>query len=224
MTIYDFLKRRNIHIKNKVLMEIAFTHSSYVNEHKGRLKDNERLEFVGDAVLQIYSADLLFRQDPPLSEGKMTTFRASLVCEKALAEYVLEYHLNDYLKLGLGEEKNGGRTRPSIMADMFEAFIGALYLDQGYDVAKGLLDEIIPHHLDDYRNDIDYKTTLQEYIQMDSRKSLEYELLSSEGPSNNPTFEVAVKVDDIILGIGKASSKKEAQKLAAKDALDKLAL
>lgn len=224
MTIYDFLKERKIHINNKSLIEIAFTHSSYVNEHKGHLQDNERLEFMGDAVLQIYSADLLFRHEPTLPEGRMTTLRASLVCEKALAKYSREFGLNQFIKLGAGEEKNGGRNRDSIIADNFEAFIGAVYIDQGYEKAKLLLDEIIVHHVEELANEVDFKTKLQEYVQADSRKTIRYEVESSSGPSNAPTFVVVAVVDDIIMGRGSGPSKKEAEKRAAKDALDKLAI
>ncbi|MDY6062475.1 MAG: ribonuclease III [Erysipelotrichaceae bacterium] len=222
MTIYDFLAKRNILINNKPLMEEAFTHSSFANEHRSKLKHNERLEFMGDAVLQIYSSKRIFKLEPPLPEGNMTTLRANLVNEKALAKYVRKFQLNKYLKLGAGEEKTGGRNRDSVIADMFEAFIGALFLDQGYLVTEKLLDEIMGDEITISNDIVDYKTKLQEYVQADKRSDIEYQLLSSRGPSNSPIFEMAVKVDGILLGIGSASSKKEAQKLAAKNALEKL--
>lgn len=223
MSIYEFLKKRNIYIKNKKLLQEAFTHSSFVNEHKGNFENNERLEFMGDAVLQIYTSNKIFNLKPALAEGKMTTLRANLVNEKALASYVREFKLNDYLKLGAGEEKNGGRDRDSIIADMFEAFIGAIYLDQGYEKTAQLLDVIMGDKITAENDVIDYKTKLQEYVQSDKRSNIEYVLLSSKGPSNEPIFEVAVKIDGIIFGKGLASSKKQAQKLAAKDALSKMA-
>lgn len=222
MTIYDFLAKRNILINNKPLMEEAFTHSSFANEHRSKLKHNERLEFMGNAVLQIYSSKRIFKLEPPLPEGNMTTLRANLVNEKALAKYVRKFQLNKYLKLGAGEEKTGGRNRDSVIADMFEAFIGALFLDQGYLVTEKLLDEIMGDEITISNDIVDYKTKLQEYVQADKRSDIEYQLLSSRGPSNSPIFEMAVKVDGILLGIGSASSKKEAQKLAAKNALEKL--
>lgn len=222
MTIYDFLAKRNILINNKPLMEEAFTHSSFANEHRSKLKHNERLEFMGDAVLQIYSSKRIFKLEPPLPEGNMTTLRANLVNEKALAKYVRKFQLNKYLKLGAGEEKTGGRNRDSVIADMFEAFIGALFLDQGYLITEKLLDEIMGDEITISNDIVDYKTKLQEYVQADKRSDIEYQLLSSRGPSNSPIFEMAVKVDGILLGIGSASSKKEAQKLAAKNALEKL--
>ena len=224
MTIFSFLDEHEIPYNNKDLIDQAFTHSSFVNEHKNGLGDNERLEFVGDAVLQIYSAERLFSIDPLLPEGLMSTRRSNLVSEKALAAVVREYHLNDFLKLGIGEETTGGRNRDSIIADMFEAFIGAVYLDQGQKIAYKLLDELMSEHIAQIdEHTFDYKTKLQEYVQADSRKSIVYETISIEGPNNNPQFEVAVKIDGLTYGYGKASSKKQAQKNAAKDALEKLA-
>lgn len=223
MEIYDFLKEHGIEYHNKKLIDQAFTHSSYVNEHRGGLHDNERLEFMGDAVLQIYSAKKLFEINPPLKEGQMTTRRANLVCEKMLAKIVREFKLNAYLKLGVGEEKTGGRDRDSIIADMFEAFIGAIYIDTDINNVFKLLDIVMAHHIYDSQ-ETDYKTKLQEFIQADSRRTLDYEVVSSEGPSNNPEFTVVVKVDGLVYGKGKGSSKKEAQKNAAKDALERMAL
>lgn len=224
MTIYDFLDKHNIPYKNKDLIEQAFTHSSYVNEHKVSLGDNERLEFMGDAVLQIYSADRLYKIKPELKEGLMSTRRSNLVSEKALAEIVREFKLNDYLLLGIGEEKSGGRNRDSVISDMFEAFIGAIYLDSGFDVACKLLDDLMAKHISSIdESTFDYKTKLQELVQADSRKSIVYETVSESGPSNRPEFTVDVKVDGLLFGRGKGPSKKEAQKMAAKDALNKLA-
>ena len=224
MDIFDFLESYGIECADRQLIEQAFVHSSYVNEHKDTRGDNERLEFMGDAVLQIYSAERLYRIDPPLPEGLMSTRRSNLVSEKALAAIVRENGLNRFLKLGAGEEKGGGRDRDSIIADMFEAFIGAVYLDQGIETVYRLLDDLMIEHIREVdESTYDYKTRLQEYVQADSRKSIVYETLSVRGPSNNPEFQVAVKIDGLIYGHGTASSKKQAQKNAAKDALEKLA-
>ena len=224
MNIFEFLDSYHIPYKNKDLINQAFIHSSYVNEHKTATGDNERLEFMGDAVLQVYSAERLYNIDPPLPEGLMSTRRSNLVSEKALAAIVRECGLNEFLKLGIGEEKTGGRNRDSIIADMFEAFIGAVYLDQGQAVAYRLLDDLMAEHIKEVDEHMfDYKTKLQEYVQADSRKSIIYETVSVAGPNNNPEFTVAVKIDGLIYGYGKASSKKQAQKNAAKDALEKLA-
>ena len=225
MKIIEWLKTIGITCENEELIEQAFIHSSYANEHQSR-HDNERLEFMGDAVLQLWSSTQIYPLNPPLSEGEMTRLRSSLVCEKALAGYGRALNLNQFLKLGAGEEKTGGRNKDAIIADMFEAFLGALYLDQGYDAADRFLhlamDPYIVHPAD---SEVfkDYKTKLQEYVQADSRKSIVYETISVAGPNNNPEFEVAVKIDGLVYGTGKASSKKQAQKNAAKSALEKLA-
>ena len=224
MSVYDFLQKHDIPFRNKKLIDQAFVHSSYVNEHREVTGNNERLEFMGDAVLQVYSADRLYRIEPELPEGLMSTRRSNLVSEKALAQIVRENGLNEYLLLGAGEEKTGGRDRDSIIADMFEAFIGAIYLDLGIDVAFELLDDLMHKHIEEIdESTFDYKTKLQEFVQADSRKSIVYETVSATGPNNNPRFEVVVKIDGLTYGKGVASSKKQAQKNAAKDALEKLA-
>ena len=223
MSIFDFLDQHDIPYTNKELIMQAFVHSSYSNEHNVP-GNNERLEFMGDAVLQVYSAERLYKIDPPLPEGLMSTRRSNLVSEKALAEIVRENDLNSFLLLGIGEEKTGGRNRDSVISDMFEAFIGAIYLDQGLNTVYKLLDELMISHIEATdESTFDYKTRLQEYVQADSRKSIVYETLEIKGPSNNPVFTVAVKIDGLTYGIGNASSKKQAQKNAAKDALEKLA-
>ena len=179
---------------------------------------------MGDAVLQVYSAERLFKIEPPLPEGLMSTRRSNLVSEKALAQIVRENELNQFLKLGVGEEKTGGRDRDSLISDMFEAFIGAVYLDQGQKAAYKLLDQLMIEHIREIdEKTFNYKTRLQEYVQADSRKSIVYETVSVVGPNNAPEFKVAVKIDGLIYGYGIASTKKQAQKNAAKDALQKLA-
>ena len=224
MSIFEYLAQHNITVNDEKLIHRAFVHSSYVNEHKLENGDNERLEFMGDAVLQVYSAQRLYEISPELKEGFMSTRRSNLVSEKALAQIVRENELNQYLLLGAGEEKTGGRNRESIMADMFEAFIGAIYLDQGFPVVYRFLDELMIKHIKEIdERTFDYKTRLQEYVQADSRKSIVYETLKMNGPSNSPEFEVAVKIDGLTYGIGHGTSKKEAQKNAAKDALEKMA-
>ena len=225
MSIFDFLDKNGIVYHDKTLIDQAFTHSSYVNEHKQyNSHDNERLEFMGDAVLQIYSAKCLYNINPPLKEGLMSTRRANLVCEKTLAEIAREFNLNDYLKLGQGEIKNKGRDKDSIIADMVEAFIGAIYLDTDINNSFKLLDLLYTDRFEMMdEKTFDYKTKLQEYVQADSRKSIEYELIYAQGPSNNPEFKMAVKIDGLIYGYGIGSNKKQAQKMAAKDALEKMA-
>ncbi len=223
MNYITWLNKRGIKIKNTALIEQSFMHSSYVNEHNGK-SDNERLEFMGDAVLQIWVSDKIFRIDPPLSEGEMTTFRAQLVCEKSLAEYAKKLGLNQFLLLGAGEEKTGGRDRDSIVSDMFEAFLGALYMDGGISQVEGILEEVITPHLNRPHQAIiiDYKTRLQEYVQADKRKTVTYEVINVKGPSNQPTFEIQVKMDAIVLGVGIGNSKKKAEQMAAKAAFEKM--
>lgn len=223
-TIYDWLDAKEIPYDNKELIEVALTHSSYVNEHKHAQCDNERLEFMGDAVLQIWTSKKLFLLKPPLDEGKMTTLRAQLVCEEALAAYNRKLGLAAYLKLGVGEEKTGGRNRDSILADMFEALLGAIYLDQGLAPINTLLEEVITPTIRSPKSErvIDYKTKLQEYVQSDSRKTVHYEVVNVTGPSNKPLFEVIVKLEDITLGKGTGYSKKRAEQQAAKDAFEKM--
>lgn len=202
--------------KEKLYIE-AFTHTSYSNEHD--CKDYERLEYLGDAVLELLMSEYLYKNTED-GEGEMTKLRSNYVCENALYEYSLRLNLNDELLLGHGEEESGGRTRKTIVADIFESFIGALFLDQGLDVVKKFLyDNIIPLIEKKEINFFDdYKSVLQELVQTD-RRNLEYEVINEEGPSHNKEFTIQVKINDIVYGVGKAHSKKEAEQLAAKDAL-----
>jgi ribonuclease-3 len=222
--LFEWMKQRDLPVHNRKLIERAFIHSSYVNEHKNTQFDNERLEFMGDAVLQFWISVKLYQLQPTLDEGQMTVYRASMVCEKALAKYGKELELNQFLKLGIGEEKNGGRQRDSIVADMMEAFLGALYLDSGLGSIQKILGSVIDFHSEAEINPIqvDYKTQLQEFVQADRRQSVRYEVLHVSGPSNLPEFEVAVKLDDITLGVGKGNSKKKAEQAAAQQAFEKL--
>ena len=223
MTVFEWLNKRNISITNKKMIKEAFTHSSYANEHHSKI-DNERLEFMGDAVLQLWSSNAIYPLD--LSEGEMTRLRAQLVCEKALANYAKELGLNEFLLLGVGEEKSGGREKDAIVADMFEAFLGALFLDQGMDSVNNILEEVITPRLKNPEEVdflTDYKTKLQEYVQADKRKTVYYELVSEKGPSNAPIFVVNAVVEKLIMGSGEGHSKKEAEQAAAKDALRKMA-
>lgn len=223
-TIFEWLKKKKINCNNKNLIIEAFTHSSYVNEHKQQTHDNERLEFMGDAVLQVWSSEKLFYIKPELDEGKMTTLRAQLVCEEALASYSRKLGLGRFLRLGIGEEKTGGRNRDSILADMFEAVLGALYLDQGMDAVNIILEEVLTPMISSPKSELvtDYKTRLQEYVQSDTRKNVRYELVKMSGPSNQPTFDVIVLLDEIVLGKGSGQSKKRAEQMAAKDAFEKM--
>lgn len=219
----ELFKKINIHPKNEKLYVTAFSHSSYANEHKVK-NDYERLEFLGDAVLDLVVADYLYSNKKE-NEGEMTKVRASYVCENALYEYSLSLGLNKYIKVGHGEEKEGGKYKKAIVADIFEALIGAIYLDLGYATArKTVLNIIIPYIEDpDITFFSDYKSALQEYVQT-TQQGLFYELINEEGPAHNKSFTVQVKIDNIVYGIGVSGSKKEAEQEAAKEALSKLAV
>ena len=212
------LEKYNIDITNS-LYEKAFTHSSYANENG--TEDYERLEFLGDKILDFIVSEYLYVNEN-LTEGEMTKLRASYVCENALNEYSKELGLDKLLKLGKGEESTGGRTKPSIIADLFEAFLAATYLMYGLDKVKEIVNDIVIPYVEGNHHEFlkDYKSILQEYVQTD-KKSTIYEVINEEGPANEKIFTVIVKVDDIVLGKGTASSKKEAEQLAAKDALNK---
>lgn len=216
-------KKLNIKPKELKLYNTAFSHSSYANEHKAK-NDYERLEFLGDAVLDLVVADYLYSNKKE-TEGEMTKVRASYVCENALYEYSISLGLNEYIKVGHGEEKEGGKYKKAIVADIFEALMGAIYLDLGYATVRNLILKIIVPYIED-PNIIffsDYKSSLQEYIQTE-QKNLHYELIKEEGPAHNKQFTVQVKIDDIVYGVGKSSSKKEAEQEAAKKALEKIAI
>ncbi len=216
-------KKLNIKPKDLKLYTTAFSHSSYANEHKAK-NDYERLEFLGDAVVDLAIADYLYSNKKE-KEGEMTKLRASYVCENALYEYSTSLGLNNYIKVGHGEEKEGGKYKKAIVADIFEALMGAIYLDLGYATARNIILKIIVPYIEDpniiFFND--YKSALQEYVQTE-QKNLHYELIKEEGPAHNKTFTVEVLLDDIVYGIGSSGSKKEAEQEAAKVALEKIAL
>lgn len=225
MKILDFLQKEKIPFQNIAIYKEAFTHASYANESHYIQKDYERLEFMGDAVLQLYVSEFLFQLFSDVPEGTLTTLRSKLVREESLARFSRELGLGELLYLGVGEEKSGGRERESVLANIFESFIGALYLDCGKEEVLKILDQTIFKHVNDldYDDITDYKTTLQELIQADQRRTVTYELLETSGPSNAPEFKVAVMMDEMCLGVGKGTSKKRAEQQAAKDALNKLA-
>ncbi len=214
MDIFEKLK-----IKSNELYEEAFTHSSYANENE--CNSYERLEYLGDAILDFVMSEYLYKKTDHV-EGVMTKLRAKYVCEEALYEYSIILKLNDHLRLGHGEEETGGRTRKAIVADIFESFIGALYLQEGLlKVQEFINDYIIPLIEQEAINfENDYKSQLQEFVQTDKR-SLEYQIIDETGPAHNKTFTVIVKIDNIIYGKGLAKTKKEAEQNAACDALKK---
>lgn len=209
------LEKMGIEIKNKELLETALTHSSYSNEHN--CDNYERLEYLGDAILESVTSEYLYL-NTDYSEGEMTKIRANYVCEKALATYSKKMGIDRYIRLGHGQINNLNDT---IIADVFEAVAAAVYLDQGYEVVKKYLQDIImPFIKEGWDFNTDYKTKLQEAVQT-NKKSLEYVLIREYGEAHDKTFEMAVKIDNIIYGKGIGKSKKEAEQNAALDALNK---
>ncbi len=205
--------------KNKDLMILALSHSSYVNELAVRNKQcNERIEFLGDAILEMVSSEYLYKTRPQDKEGVMSKQRAALVCEKALSTAARAISLGNYLLLGKGEAANGGSDRDSILADAFEAMIGALYLDGGYEVVKAF---VIKHVLESGNGGtfVDYKSRFQEIVQGKTSAKIVYELVGETGPEHDRKFEVVVSLNGVVLGKGVGHNKKSAEQNAAMEAI-----
>ena len=220
--IMKLLDKYNIKTNNKEIYDTAFSHSSYCNENNIK-EDYQRLEFLGDKVLDLIMSDYLYHQTS-FEEGKMTKIRSMYVCENALYEYALLLDFPEYVKVGKGEEQSGGKKRKAILADMFESFLGAVYLDQGYLKAKEIVYDVVIPFIQKTPEIffMDYKSKLQELVQTD-KKSVDYILVKEEGPSHDRTFTINVVVEGIVLGTGIAKTKKDAEQAAAKEALDKQA-
>ena len=216
------LDKYNIKTNNKEIYDTAFSHSSYCNENNIK-EDYQRLEFLGDKVLDLIISDYLYHQTN-FAEGKMTKIRSMYVCENALYEYALLLDFPLYVKVGKGEEQSGGKKRKAILADMFESFLGAVYLEQGYLKAKEIVYDVVIPFIQKTPEIffMDYKSKLQELVQTD-KKSVDYILVKEEGPSHDRTFTINVVVEGIVLGTGIAKTKKDAEQAAAKEALDKQA-
>lgn len=219
----EILAKYDIKVQEYDQFLLAMTHSSYANEHN--LKSNERIEFLGDAVLGFLVARYIYDNFPEMPEGKMSKLRATYVCENANAKYAQELKIDKLLLLGHGEEISGGRNKEAVINDAFESFLGALYLTNGLSDVKKVLEKVVFPHIkaNDQVEFIDYKSILQEYVQAETRSALTYVLIKKEGTSNEPTFTMSVYLDGIILGTGKGRSKKDASQAAAKDALSKAA-
>ena len=212
-------QRIGYHFKNQALLTEALCHSSYANE-KRTLNCNERLEFLGDSVLSIVVSNHLFRSCTHLPEGDLTKIRASLVCETSLYEWAKQIGLGDYLLLGHGEDASGGRERPSILSDAFEAVIAAMFLDGGMDAVTPYILQFLPEHFDRPSEAFhDYKTALQEVIQQNPEERVEYVLVGEEGPDHAKQFRMEVRLNSNVIGRGTGRSKKIAEQMAAKEAL-----
>jgi ribonuclease-3 len=220
----ELQEKLGYNFKVPALLESALTHSSYANENKKRgTVSNERLEFLGDSVLGVTVSALIYKNKPNMPEGQMTRLRAELVCEKSLAKLAKSFDLGAHLLLGRGEEKGGGRTRPSILADAFEAVLAAIYLDGGFEPVT----KLISKHLDPLAErmqleNYDYKTALQEVIQEKSGQTLSYHTTDESGPDHMKSFTVEVRLNGDLIGQGSGKSKKEAEQSAAKSGLEAL--
>nr|WP_041089920.1 ribonuclease III [Jeotgalibacillus soli] len=221
----QFQQQHDIQFNDPKLLTKAFTHSSYVNEHRRKpYEDNERLEFLGDAVLELSVSHYLFERYPTMSEGEMTKLRAAIVCEPSLVIFANELEFGKLILLGKGEEQTGGRMRPALLADVFEAFIGALYLDQGIEPVQVMLQKVIFPKVESgaFSHVMDFKSQLQEFIQRHHSGTLSYEILKEKGPAHNREFVSRVLLGTEELGTGSGRSKKEAEQHAAQQALDYL--
>ncbi len=209
--------------KNKDILKLAVTHSSYANDlRKGKLENNERLEFLGDAVLELTSSEMLFQEYPDKPEGELTRLRASLVCEPTLATCARSIGLGNYLLLSHGEQRTGGRDRDSVISDAFEALIGAIYLDGGLENARIFIKKYVLNDIESKHLFYDAKTILQEILQKDFKERVEYVLVDEYGPDHDKYFKVHAVFHDRIMGIGEGKTKKRAEQQAAYEAILKL--
>ncbi len=221
MNFTEFEEKLGYSFKDKSLMELALTHSSFANENKLK-KNNERFEFLGDSVLGFVTAEYLFTEFKNRPEGEMTKLRAAVVCEKSLFKFAEQINLGKYILLGRGEDSTGGRNRPSVVSDAFEAIIAAIYIDGGMEAVKPYILRFIKDAVKRETSFKDNKSLLQEEIQKVKGNSLAYEEVGEEGPDHDKTFVFRVKLNGEIIGEGKGKSKKEAEQNAAGNALNKL--
>ncbi|MBP1918545.1 ribonuclease III [Youngiibacter multivorans] len=220
----EFEKTIGVEFSDKKLIETALTHSSFANQHKN-MEYNEKLEFLGDAVLQLCITEMLFAEFTDKSEGELTKLRALIVCESSLHEVARSLDLGRHMRMSKGEEQTGGRTRPSLLSDAVEAVIAAIYLDKGMEEARVFVARNFRSLIEMAgRNEIvfDYKTRLQEILQENGDVDIRYDMVKFEGPPHRRKFYSKVVIDDITMGRGEGFSKKESEQTAAKDALEKL--
>lgn len=224
--VREFAEENQIPVQNIQLLNTALTHTSYANEHKNEvIHDNERLEFLGDAVLDLVVGEYLFLRFPSWPEGELTRAKASAVCKPACAECAAKFQVGKYMRLGKGEELSGGRTRISILGDAFEAVIGAIYLDNNYEVAARFILGHLKKFLDlidqgDY--DHDYKSDLQELAQKHGDVDIRYDVVRDEGPDHDKTIWMKIMINGKDFGTGVGKNKKEAARKAAKEAIERI--
>lgn len=218
-------EKLNYTFDNKELLQEALTHSSYANEKQGGVNCNERMEFLGDAVLSVIAAQFLYERFQQTPEGELSKLRSSLVCTQSLAAFAREIGLGDFLLLGKGEENTGGRTRESILEDAFEALVAAIYLDGGMEAARTHVLRFLEPALNNHNSGFkDYKTMLQEVVQQNPSENVNYVLVGESGPDHDKVFEVQVNLHSNIIGRGAGKSKKLAEQEAAKEALKLMGL
>lgn len=220
----ELIKKIGYEFKDESLLIRALTHSSYANESGGKFESNERLEFLGDSVLGFITAEFFFAREQDLPEGELTKLRAAAVCEKSLSAFANRIGLGKHLLLGKGEKNSKGNERPSILADAFEALIAAIYLDGGIKPATKFVTAFLENFSAEYYTINDAKTVLQEIVQKNPGELLEYVLVKESGPDHAKSFEVEVRLNANVIGRGKGKSKKQAEQLAAKEALSLMGL
>lgn len=219
--LQDILEYKFNNIK---LLKIALTHSSYAHEAGNGTRYNERMEFLGDTILNLAISERIYLHNPEISEGNMSKIRATIICEECLFEAALKLKYDEFIMLGKGEEKFGGNKKPSILADAFEAVIAAIYLDSNFETAKNFIIKVLGERTDRSIGLVgqkDYKTRLQEVLQSKSNEKITYKVISEKGPDHSKNYEVEVYLGSKSLGIGKGHSKKEAEQNAANEALKK---
>ncbi len=222
-TVAEVEKRILYEFKDKTLLKCALSHSSFVNELKiNKWENYQRLEFLGDAVLELVSSEFLYEGNSVMSEGKMSKVRASMVCEPALAYCARKISLGEMILLGRGEEAGGGRERNSILSDIFEAIIGAIYLDGGLEAARKFIHKYVLDDIEDNQLFVDSKSLLQERVQAEYGNTLSYRLIAENGPEHDKCFEVAVYINDECMATAEGHNKKDAEQKAAYIVLKKL--
>lgn len=220
----SLLEQFDLVFSDETLLETAFTHTSYANEHRLlKISHNERLEFLGDAVLQLIISEYLYTKYPKRPEGDLSKLRSMIVREESLAGFARDCQFDQFIKLGRGEEKSGGRNRDTILGDLFEAFLGALLLDKGVEAVKSFLYQVMIPKVEagDFERVTDYKTKLQELLQINGDVEITYQVVSETGPAHAKNFEVAVLINGRKSGQGQGRSKKLAEQEAAKNAFEK---
>lgn len=219
-TVQDLAERIGYRFRDISLLKRAVTHSSFMNEQKiNKAGDYERLEFLGDAVLELVASEFLFQEHPEVPEGELTKMRAAMVCEPSLALCARDLELGKFIRLGKGEEHTGGRERDSIISDVMEAVTGAIYLDGGMEAAREFINKFILTDLEDKQLFYDSKSNLQELMQGEVKQDFRYELLEESGPEHNKSFRVSVRTEEEVLGLGEGRTKKAAEQQAAYQAL-----